>query len=294
MNQRQENKAAYFYMLWGALAFALMGAASHAAGERVTWQLVAFARAGIAFVLATAAAWAWGVRLVVWGPRVLWLRSLAGSAGLFCSFYGMTHLPVADALTLMNTSALWVTALSWLVLRERMAASIWFGVAAAVVGVACIQQPHFAGGKFACGVTLCGGLLTAVAMLGLNRLQSIDPRAVVVHFSGVSSVATALLFVFTAPSVAPLPDTRAVWLLLLVGLLGVLGQYGLTLAYTRGHAPRVAVVTLSQVLFALLLDVAIWQRKINAISLLGMLLIVAPTAWLLLGKGRVEAETSAA
>ena len=131
-------------------------------------------------------------------------------------------------------------------------------------------------------------------MLGLNRLQSIDPRAIVAHFSGVSSVATALLFAFTAQSATNAPDARTIALLLLVGLTGVLGQYGLTLAYTRGYAPRVAVVTLSQVLFALVLDVAIWQRRINAISLLGMMLVVAPTAWLLLGKGRVEAETSVA
>jgi drug/metabolite transporter (DMT)-like permease len=272
-------------MLWGAAAFAVMGAMSHAAGGRVAWQLVAAARAGVAFALSLAMAWATGAPLVWRGPRALWVRSLAGSAGLFCSFYGMTHLPVADALTLMNTSALWVTVLSWLVLRERLGQSVWLGVLAALAGVVCIQQPHFAGGKFACAVTLAGGLLTGVAMLGLNRLQAVDPRAVVAHFSGVSGLATALFFALTAGPAARFPDARALWLLFGVGALGVLGQYGMTLAFTHGHAPRVAAAALSQVLFALLLDVAIWQRPLNAVSLVGMALVVTPTAWLLLNKG---------
>jgi drug/metabolite transporter (DMT)-like permease len=285
LNQHPENRTAYFHMLWSALAFALMGAMSHAAGEDVPWQLVAAARAGVAFLLAAATARLLGARLAWSGPKALWLRSLSGSAGLFCSFYGMTHLPVADALTLMNTSALWVTLLSWLALGERLSLSVWLGVLLALAGVVCIQQPHFSGGKFACAVTLTGGLLTGVAMLGLNRLQNMDPRAVVAHFSGVSGLATALFFTFTAGPSARFPAPKALWLLFGVGVLGALGQYGMTLAYTHGHAPRVAATALSQVLFALILDVAIWKRPLNAVSLLGMALVVSPTAWLMLDKG---------
>ena len=33
--------------------------------------------------------------VVVWRPRVLWVRSLAGTSSLFCSFYALTRLPVA-------------------------------------------------------------------------------------------------------------------------------------------------------------------------------------------------------
>jgi drug/metabolite transporter (DMT)-like permease len=292
LKQLTENNPAYFYMLCGALAFALMGTVSHAAGEHVAWQGVALARAGIAFALSWATAWASGVRLVWFGPSALWVRSLAGSTGLFCSFYALTHLPVADALTLTNTSALWVTLISRLVLRERLATSVWLAMLLALAGVVCLQQPHFAGGKFACFIALLCGLWTALAMLGLNRLQNLDARAVVVHFSGVSSIATAIFFALTTAGRADLrlPDAWA-WLLLCgVGVLGVLGQYGMTLAFARGHAPRVAVVTLAQVLFALVLDVTVGRREINALSLAGMALIVAPTAWLLVGGNSAPAR----
>ena len=55
---------AYLYMLSGSLAFATMGALSHAAGARADWQLVAVARTLVAAVLSASLAVSLGVRLV--------------------------------------------------------------------------------------------------------------------------------------------------------------------------------------------------------------------------------------
>ena len=76
---------AYLFMLSGSLAFAVMGALSHLAGERCEWQVVAAARTGVAFVLSAALAAASGVRLVWLRPATLWLRSVAGSLGVLCA-----------------------------------------------------------------------------------------------------------------------------------------------------------------------------------------------------------------
>jgi drug/metabolite transporter (DMT)-like permease len=58
----------------------------------------------------------------------------------------------------------------------------------------------------------------------------------------------------------------------------------MTMAFARGHATYISVIALSQVLFGLIFDVLFWQRSVNAISLLGMLLVIAPAAWLILGQ----------
>ncbi|HEX8845555.1 MAG TPA: hypothetical protein VF791_12965 [Pyrinomonadaceae bacterium] len=80
----EENRAAqaYLSMLWGALAFASMGALGHLAGERCSWQLVALARASLALVFSLIFALASGVRLVLFKPATLWIRSLSGSIGI--------------------------------------------------------------------------------------------------------------------------------------------------------------------------------------------------------------------
>lgn len=280
------HRIAYFHMLWASLAFAVMAAFSHLAGTRSDWQLVVVARAAVAFCFALAIAKTFGVRLVVFGSRTLWVRSLAGSTGMIFNFYALAHLPVSDTLTLMNTAPIWVTLLLWLVFKQKPTTGIAVAVLVSVVGIALIQQPHFQRGKFACLMALCGAFCTSIAMLGLNRLQHIDPRAIVVHFSGVASLATTLFLLATNRKdySAQLTDRYALTLLVLVGLFGVAGQIGMTMAFGKGHASQISVVALSQILFGLVFDVLFWNRAVNALSLLGMAMVVVPTAWLILSR----------
>jgi drug/metabolite transporter (DMT)-like permease len=287
-------------MLWASFAFTLMATFSRWAGDYCDWRLIAFARASLACVFALLLAKAVNVKLVFWQPRILWMRSLAGSLSMFCNFYALAHLPVSDTLTLMNTAPIWVTLLSWLAFKQKPTAGIIAAVLTSVVGIVFIQQPHFQDGKFAILMALIGAVTTSIAMLGLSRLQSVDPRAIVVHFSAVASVSTLLLLMLTGPTQAftPLRQTNVVILLLLIGAGGVLGQIGMTMAFAKGHATRISVVALSQILFGLLLDLVLWKHQLNWMSLFGMVLVIAPTAWILLGETPkqshdvVEAEMS--
>src|ERR671932_2868883 len=70
---------AYLSMLWGALAFAAMGAISHWAGKRCDWQIVAVARSSVAALLSLIIALASRVRLVFLKTRLLWVRRMVGS-----------------------------------------------------------------------------------------------------------------------------------------------------------------------------------------------------------------------
>ncbi len=273
-------------MLWASVAFTLMATFSRWAGEYCDWRLIAVARATVACVFAFLLAKAVGAKLVFWQPRILWVRSLAGNVSLFCNFYALANLPVSDTLTLMNTAPIWVAILQWLVFQHKPTRGIIVAVLTSVFGIALIQQPHFQEGKFAILMALIGAFTTSIAMLGLNRLQSVNPRAVVVHFSAVASVSTLILLFLTGTreTYAPLQNTHAASLLLLLGTCGVLGQIGMTMAFAKGHATRVAVVALSQILFGVLADLLLWGRSFNLVSIFGMILVAAPTAWLLLGE----------
>ena len=284
--QNSHDKIAATHMLWASLAFAVMAAVSHWAGEYCDWQLVAVARATVAFFFSLIIAKVSGVTLVFFGPKTLWVRSLAGSVGMLCNFYALAHLPVSDTLTLMNTAPIWVTLMLWLVFKQKPTAGILIAVLTSVFGIILIQQPHFEGGKFACLMALCGAFCTSIAMLGLNRLQRVDPRAIVVHFSAVASVVTVVFLTLTNRKdyFAQLNSRATLILLLLVGMAGVAGQIGMTLAFAKGHAARISVIALAQILFGLVFDILIWHRAINLISLVGMTFVIVPTAWLLLDK----------
>jgi len=275
---------AYLFMLAGALSFAVMGAFSHLAGERCDWRLVAAARTSLAFVFSLAIAHSAGVRLVLWRPRVLWVRSLAGSAGVLCAFYALTHLPISTALTLSNTVPLWVALLAWPVLGERPGAPVWGAIAAGLCGIALIQKPRGGGDTTAALLAVGNALATSVAMLGLNRLGGLDARAVVVHFSGVSTVFTVAFLLLSSGAVdySALAGWGTLALLAGVGLAGTVGQLAMTRAFALGNAPRVSVVGLTQIVFAALFDLTLWRRPFDRLTVIGILLVVAPSVWLTL------------
>ena len=100
------------WMITAAFCFASMGALAHAVGPRCDWLLIALARILCNFVFSVTLVWLGGARLVFFRPRTLWIRSIAGTISLVCTFYALAHLPVADVLTLTNTYPLWIVLLS--------------------------------------------------------------------------------------------------------------------------------------------------------------------------------------
>ena len=94
------------------------GGVAHLLGTRCGWVTIALVRGVHAGRRGNDRAGV-GAKLAVWKPRTLWMRSLAGSFSLVCSFYALTRLPIGDALTLSNTYPLWIVVLSWIGMRRR-------------------------------------------------------------------------------------------------------------------------------------------------------------------------------
>jgi hypothetical protein len=80
----------YLWMLCSCVAFTLMGACAHGLRDRVDWPVIALARSSVALVVAAALVVFHGKRFAVFKPRVLWMRSIAGSISLVCTFYAFT------------------------------------------------------------------------------------------------------------------------------------------------------------------------------------------------------------
>lgn len=278
-------------MLCGAFAFAAMGAFAHSLKEECDWQVIALARCLIPLAVAGVSALANGAKLVVWDSWSLWVRSVAGSVSLVSTFFALTRLPVSDVLTLTNLFPIWVAVLSWPLLGMVPTGDVWVAAIAGIAGVYLIQQPHLDGasaailaeGRLATAAAVASSFCSSIAMIGLHRLSHLDIRAIVVHFSFVS-----LLFVVAAfivfdhgASLDALNDGTTPLQLIGVGLSATIGQIFLTKAFTSGQPAKVSVVGLTQVGFGMLFDVVLWHRAFTAQTLLGMVLVVGPTAWMI-------------
>jgi drug/metabolite transporter (DMT)-like permease len=289
-------------MLVGSFCFAWMAAAAHALRSSCDWQIIALARSAMPLVLGAVLTVLSGARLVLFTPRILWVRSIAGSISLVCTFFALTVLPPSHVFTLTSTFPIWVALLSWPLYHERPSRQVWLSVFGSVAGIALMELsaapleqsgmaafPHW----LAVLCTMIAAISTAVAMLGLHQLRHIHPWAIVAHFSGVALLFSLLSLLLGSRSVLPPtpPQTETLLLLLAVGATATVGQLFLTKAFTTGPPAKIAVVNLMQVVFALLLDVWLGNHSFNILTLAGMALTAAPTAWLM-AAARQEGPTT--
>ncbi len=285
-------------MLCGCAWFSTMSLLSSSLGkEGLPWQTLALVRSSVAFALALVIALALGVRLVAIGPRALWLRSLAGSCSMLSTFFALANLHASEVLTLTNTFPVWVALLSWPMVGEKPSRGVWVAVLIAVCGVSLAVYPREGDTsttqvfRLAPALSAVGAsMFTALAMLGLNKLRAIEPMAIVVHFSGVSMIfCAAAMFVFPFRDG---PDPFESWEMTVrvlgIGVTAMVGQIFLTLAFSRGTATKIAVVGLSQVAMVMAVEVIFGWKWFTPMNMIGTLLILGPTAWLMMRERKVK------
>lgn len=280
----------YLWMLLGAASFSVMAILTGLLRDRLDWQWIAMARAGLAMLLAASWAVAAGQPLVFFRPARLWMRSIAGSISLVCGFYAMTHYPISEVLTLTNMFPLWVAVLSLPLLGQWPAVDVWPAALLGLVGVALIQQPQFGGGQTAVAAALLSSVSSAVALIGLHQVRELDPRAVVAHFSAVALASTCATLALFPRQGRLVLDGLTLLMLLGVGVSATIGQLFLTKAFAAGPPARVSVVGLSQVGFTMLLEILLHGRSFSGTTLAGMALVMLPTAWTLLRSATLPVE----
>ena len=274
----------YLWMLTAAFSFATMGSLVRALADRTEWPIVLLIRSVIILLVVFGLARAAKVPLVFWKPRSLWIRSGAGSAGMLAGFYAMSHLPIADAITIIHMFPLWVALLSWPLFGHWPSIGVWLAIGLGIVGVVVLQQPQIRDGNLATLMAVVCSLAAAFALTGIHLLRHVDPRAVVVHFALVSVPVACVAILVICPSEFFNFRPNRITLLMLLGVGGcaTIGQLSMTCAFAAAVPARVSVVALSQVAIAMLYDSLIWDRTFGSVDLFGIGIIVASTAWMML------------
>lgn len=269
-------------MLISAFCFAAMGALSHEVAVHTDWLGVVFARAFTSLIFASAIAVMTSRPFILFSaPKHLWIRSITGTCAMFGAFYAYTHLPIAEAISIANTTPIWMALLVSLVTRESLSAYVWTGVACGTIGVVLVQQPQFEQAGLAIFAGLGGALFSAIAVYNLHLVKKIHPTTIVVHFSMVSSIAYFLaLVVSSLATPREMAWTGQVLLGMLgVGILGTVGQLAMTRGYMAGDPAINAIVALAQVAFGVGFDILFWNRSFDLISIVGIVLITSPTVF---------------
>lgn len=179
------------------------------------------------------------------------LRSIFGSLGIFCNFWALSRLTIADASILNKMSPFFAIIMSIFILHELPGFFEWFCVAAAFAGTLFVVKPTAGLASIPAAIGLAGGFFAGTAYTFVRLLGRKGERGpvIVMFFSAFSCLAflPSLLFHYH-------PMTAAqVFSLLGAGISASLGQLCVTKAYSLAPAKEISVFDYSQVLFA-----AIW------------------------------------
>jgi drug/metabolite transporter (DMT)-like permease len=246
-----------------ALAFTIMSAGIKSVGADYPIGQVVFFRSAFAIVpLVIWLAWQGGLVDAVrtHDLRAHILRGIIGSCGMFSGFLALSYLPLSDAVAIGYAAPLMTVVLAALVLKEKVRVYRWSAVVIGFVGVLIMLSPHLkpaatvSGGIGGPAIGALFGILaagcTAGAMIQVRRLTATEKTgAIVLYFS----LLTTCLGLVTIVLGWRMPSPHDLALLILIGILGGIGQILLTQSYRFADASLVAPFDYITMIWAVLI-----------------------------------------
>ncbi len=204
------------------------------------------------------------------------MRAVAGLAGMFGSFYGLAHLPIAAVTALGFAMPIFLALISVPLLHERLTVPRAVSIAAGLLGVLLVIRP-WQGTKglplFEAAVVIAGVAAWALAMASIRSMGQSGERnlTIVVLFSLAASVLSAMLSI--PVWVTPRPG---VWLLLIgIGAVSGAAQLLMTEGYRSGEASMLAPFEYSAIFYTVLLGWGVWGEVPGVWETGGILVLVA-------------------
>jgi drug/metabolite transporter (DMT)-like permease len=206
-------------------------------------------------------------------------RSAVGLTGMVCGFSAVQHLPLTEATALQFTSPLFMTALSALLLSEKVGRHRWAAVFVGFIGVLIMARP-LPGQMNVPGVTL--GVLSALgaagAMVAIRQISDTERGPTIVFYVTLGG---ALLGLVGSAFHWVTPDPQTLGLLILAGLIGGVGQLFLTEALRQAPIGVIAPFDYTQLIWATGLGLVIWGELPHPLTLVGAVIVAASGVYIL-------------
>lgn len=255
-------------MLWAAFLFTIMNACVKAVAHIPAVELVLF-RSIISFILCLGALK--GQKVSIWGNNkpILIARGLFGAVSLMMFFAVLQHIPLASAVVIHYTAPIFTALIAFIVLKERLFTVQWFFFAISFAGVLIVKGFDTRIDSFYLGMGVLSAALAAAAYNCIRKLKTTEHSLVIVFYFPLVTIpiaGTITLFNWVLPQGTD-------WLYIIgIGILTQLAQVAMTKAYQTEEAAKVASVTYTGIIYALLMGFFFFQETFNWIVLSGMAL----------------------
>ena len=251
------------WMIAASFLFACMGVCVKMAAQTHSAVEITFYRSFISLILMFALVRVRGVSLATQHWRWQITRGAVGFTALFAYFYAITLLPLATAVTLNYTSAIFLAlylGFAGMQLGKGMLGALALGL----IGVIMLLKPTMHADQLVGGlIGLGSGVMAGMAYFSVRELGARGESEIrtVFYFSLVSSVGAGAWLVFSELHGV---DLKSGLLLLGVACFATLAQLAMTRAYSRGKTLMSAALAYSTVIFSSLFGMLFWREVLDA------------------------------
>jgi drug/metabolite transporter (DMT)-like permease len=268
MGHEHDIRRGAMYMVASGLLFALMSVAVKVASATLPNVVVVFFRS--AFGLLTLLPFIVGLDLRTSHVREHLVRSLAGIASMYCFFYTLAHMRLADAVLLNYSLPLFMPFVESAWLGEEFPRRLWTPILVGFLGLVVILRPGQGLIEPVALVGVASALFAAVAQVGVRRLTRTEPVPRIVFYFAITATALSAI-----PAVGSwrTPHGSVWWAAIAMGLTATVAQLAMTRAYAHAPAAQVGPFIYSAVVFAAALDWLFWRKLPDAYTVAGGLLV---------------------
>lgn len=209
-------------------------------------------------------------------------RAAIWGASNVASFFAYHLLPLADAVALTFAAPLFLTALSYPLLKERVGQARWIAVSVGFVGVLLMAHPSGRGSTLGMGFAIACALCNAVGTLTVRGLTKTDHSASIVTWTAIfMTVGTLPVLPFYWVTPTPIDFL----LFCSIGLIGGISQYWTTLALYYAPAAAVSPFNYTALIWASILGYIVWSELPTGMTLVGMTVVTLSGLYLLSREG---------
>lgn len=229
------------------------------------------------------------------------LRGVVGVSAMGLGFFGLTRLPLPDAVALGYARPLATVVLSALVLGEVIRRYRWAAVMVGLAGVVIISWPKlqlFRGaGEFgsseALGVvaTLASACIAGLATVLVRRLVDTERTSTIVLYFSLTATFFALT---TIPFGWERLTTVQVVSLVLSGFCGGIGQVLMTHSYRYADTSTIAPFEYTSVVFSIAIGFFVFAEVPGWATIIGSAIVAGSGIFIILREHRLGLERAAA
>lgn len=199
------------------------------------------------------------------------LRILCLTADSFCFYFATRSMPLADVMTFYMAAPLIITALSTIILREKVRWFRWTAVGVGFLGVVIALQPTGAAFTPAAFVALFGATMFGLAIVITRKLRAASWLPLVSwQFIGSGLIGAAVSTIAWVT-----PDLVSMLLMFLVGIVSAGCFVLVTKALALAPASLLAPFQYSAILWAAIMGWLVWRDTPTLHIIIGNCVIIA-------------------